>query len=264
MDILEEIVAHKRREVEQQKQEVPPKTLYRKVEKLMESGTLPRRSMREALAESNSGIIAEFKRKSPSKGWIKEEGRAEVIPQAYCQNGAAAVSILTDERYFGGSLEFVTTARPLVNCPILRKDFIVDEYQVFQARAIGANAILLIAADLKAEECRTLAKRAHELGLETLLEVHSREELDMLGDDIDMLGVNNRHLGSFNTDVNVSLQLAPHLPEEFLRVSESGLGSAETVRLLRQVGYRGFLMGETFMKTPDPGKALGEFIAQLQ
>ena len=205
-DILEEIVAHKRIEVAEQKEQVPARKLYAIVEKMMADG-VENRSMSKALNEDAYGIIAEFKRKSPSKGWIKEEGKPEVIPPSYEQNGAAALSILTDEKFFGGSMEFIKTVRPLVNIPILRKDFIIDEYQLFQAREIGADAVLLIAADLKKEEAKTLTSLAHELKLEVLLEMHSLEELDYAELDVDMVGINNRNLGSFHTDVQNSFGL---------------------------------------------------------
>ena len=261
-DVLEEIVAHKRIEVAGQKEQVPARQLYAVVEKMMADG-VEGRSMSKALNEDAHGIIAEFKRKSPSNGWIKEEGKPEVIPPSYQQNGAAALSILTDEKYFGGSMQFVKTARPLVNIPILRKDFIIDEYQLFQAREIGADAVLLIAADLKKQEVKTLAALAHELKLEVLLEMHSLEELDYAELDVDMLGINNRNLGTFHTDVQNSFNMIARLPEDKVKVSESGIGNPETIRLLRAAGYRGFLMGEHFMKQPDPGQALSEFIAKL-
>lgn len=263
MDILEEIVAWKRIEVEKQKTQVAPSLLYNNVEQLLADEATPRRSMRESLANSASGIIAEFKRKSPSKGWIKEEGKPEVIPASYCENGASALSILTDEKYFGGNLRFVRIARPMVTCPILRKDFIVDEYQLYQAKAIGADAVLLIAADLTKDECKQLAQKAHELRLETLLEVHTEPELEYVGECIDMVGVNNRNLGTFHTDVQNSYRLAALLPKDYVLVSESGISNPQTVRELREAGFRGFLIGETFMKTEDPGAALKDFIAQV-
>ncbi|MDE6720813.1 MAG: indole-3-glycerol phosphate synthase TrpC [Bacteroidaceae bacterium] len=263
MDILEEIVANKRIELEKQKAIVSPAILYNNVEKMMADGTLPKQSMRKSLAASTSGIIAEFKRKSPSKGWIKEEGKPDVIPASYSENGASAISILTDEKYFGGNLRYVRIARPTVSCPILRKDFIVDEYQLYQAKAIGADAVLLIAADLEWRECKELAKKAHELELETLLEVHSESELEYVNECIDMVGVNNRNLGTFHTDVANSYRLASLLPKEYLLVSESGISNPQTVRELREAGFRGFLIGETFMKTADPGKALADFITQV-
>ncbi len=262
-DILEEIVAHKRIEIEQQKAIIAPAILYSSVDTLMAEDTSKHRSMRESLANSASGIIAEFKRKSPSKGWIKEEGKPDVIPASYSQNGASAISILTDEKYFGGSLRFLRAARPTVTCPILRKDFIVDEYQLYQAKMVGADAVLLIAADLTKEECKTLAKKAHQLQLETLLEVHAEAELEYVGENIDMVGVNNRNLGTFHTDVANSYRLASLLPKDYLLVSESGISNPQTVRELREAGFRGFLIGETFMKTEDPGAALKEFIAQV-
>lgn len=262
-DILEEIVAHKRIEVEKQKEQVAPALLYKNVERIIAEGNALQVSMKTILANSTSGIIAEFKRKSPSKGWIKEDGDPEVIPASYSENGASAVSILTDEKYFGGNMRFIRLARPAVKCPILRKDFIVDEYQLFQAKAIGADAVLLIAADLTKEECKSFAKTAHELGLETLLEVHSEPELEYVGENIDMVGVNNRNLGTFHTDVQNSYRLASLLPKEYVLVSESGISHPQTVRDLREAGFRGFLIGETFMKTPDPGAALKVFIEEV-
>lgn len=258
-DVLDEIVAWKRIEVEKQKVQLSPKQLHAIVEELMCNG-LESRSMSNALSTSNTGIIAEFKRKSPSKGWIKEEGQPEVIPPSYEQNGASALSILTDEKYFGGSMDFVKRARPLVSIPILRKDFIIDEYQLFQARRIGADAVLLIAADLKKQEVKTLTSLAHELKLEVLLEMHSEQELDYADIDVDMQGINNRNLGTFVTDVQNSFRMASRLPQDKVLVSESGIGNPDTIKLLREVGYRGFLMGEHFMKSPDPGKELKRMI----
>ena len=213
MDILEEIVAHKRIEVAEQKEQLPPRKLYAEVEHMMAEG-ISKRSLSQALAQDDFGIIAEFKRKSPSKGWIKEDGKPEVIPPSYEKAGAAALSILTDEKYFGGQMDFVRKARPLVNLPILRKDFIVDEYQLFQARHIGADAVLLIAADLSKQEVRTLTTLAHELGLEVLLELHSEHELDYADIPVDAIGVNNRNLGTFVTNVENSFRLAARLPQD--------------------------------------------------
>lgn len=258
-DILEEIVAYKRIEVAAQKEQMPPRKLYAEVERMMAEG-VEKRSLSQALTKNDYGIIAEFKRKSPSKGWIKEDGKPEEIPLAYEQNGAAALSILTDEKYFGGSLDFVRRARPLVNLPILRKDFIIDEYQLFQARHVGADAVLLIAADLKKEEARLLTALAHDLALEVLLELHAEHELDYADLPVDALGVNNRNLGTFVTDVQNSFRMAARLPEDRVLVSESGIAGPDVIRLLREVGYRGFLIGESFMKTDDPGRALKQFI----
>lgn len=262
MDILEEIVAHKRIEVAEQKEQMSPRKLYAEVERIMAEG-VSKRSLSQALTENDFGIIAEFKRKSPSKGWIKEDGKPEIIPPSYEQNGAAALSILTDEMYFGGSLDFIRKARPLVNLPILRKDFIIDEYQLFQARHIGADAVLLIAADLSKQEVRSLTALAHDLALEVLLELHSEHELDYADIEVDAIGVNNRNLGTFITDVQNSFRLASQLPQDKVLVSESGISNPDTIRLLREAGYRGFLIGETFMKTDNPGEALKNFISRL-
>ena len=261
LDILQEIVAHKRVEVEQFKLAFPPQQLHRQVEALLDFSTP---SLSKALCASDSGIIAEFKRKSPSKGWIKEEGKAEEIPLSYQRHGAAALSILTDEHYFGGCDDFIRIARRQgVQIPILYKNFVIDEYQLFQARLCGASAVLLIAACLTKEECRSLQQTAHELGLEVLLEMHAREELDYAEQTPDLCGINNRHLGSFVTDVETSFRLAEDLPKEAVKVSESGLSDPLIVKQLRSAGYRGFLMGEHFMKHADPGAALEAFIQQL-
>lgn len=261
-DILEEIVAHKRLELALQKEAVPPRELYARVEQLM-AGPVAGVSMRAVLAASPSGIIAEFKRKSPSKGWIHADAMPmDVIPR-YAQCGASALSILTDEEYFGGSMDYVREVRPHVALPILRKDFVVDEYQLFQAREIGADAVLLIAADLTIGESRQLTLTAHELGLEVLLEIHTERELDYVTDETDMVGVNNRNLGTFHTDVSNSFRLSALLPEEKLKVSESGISSPDTIRLLREAGFCGFLIGECFMREADPGEALRKFIAAL-
>ena len=260
-DILEEIVANKRQEVARFKQVVSERDIHRQVEALLDFSVA---SMKQALAQSASGIIAEFKRKSPSKGWIKEAGQPDIIPLSYQQHGAAALSILTDEKYFGGCDDFIRTARQSgVNIPVLYKNFVIDEYQLFQARLCGASAILLIAADLSLTECRSLLNTAHELGLEVLLEMHSREELEYAGLEPDMCGINNRNLGSFVTDVDNSFRLAELLPADAIKVSESGISNPATVKALRQAGFRGFLIGENFMKTADPGQALHEFIEQL-
>ena len=261
MDILEEIVANKRVEVERFKAALSEREIHRCVEPLLDFSVA---SMSQALTASDSGIIAEFKRKSPSKGWIKEDGRADIIPLSYQQNGASALSILADEQYFGGSDEFIKTARHSgVNIPILYKNFVIDEYQLFQARLCGASAVLLIAADLSVQQCSALLKTAHELGLEVLLEMHSEPELEYAALEPDMCGINNRNLGSFITDVENSFRLAELLPKDAVKVSESGISNPDTVRALRQAGFRGFLIGENFMKTADPGQALNDFITQL-
>lgn len=266
MDILDEIVAHKRVEVARFKEQMPPSVLYRKVEAMIDATPYDAAhiSMRQSLLASPSGIISEFKRRSPSKGWIKEEGRADIIPLSYQKAGATALSILTDEKYFGGRDEFIVTARQSgVTIPILYKNFVVDEYQLYQARLCGASAVLLIAADLTLQECRTLLQKAHELGLEVLLEMHSESELDYAALEPDMYGINNRNLGTFITSVENSFRMAELLPKDVCKVSESGISNVETILQLRDAGYRGFLIGECFMKTPDPGASLQEFVSAL-
>lgn len=243
-DILEQIIAHKREEIEQLCASKP--------------------SLREALLQSDTGIIAEFKRRSPSKGWIKEEGRADIIPLSYQQNGAAALSILTDEHYFGGSDDFIREARKSgVTLPVLYKNFVIDEAQLYAAALCGASAILLIAACLSKQDCKRLIDKAHQLGMEVLLEMHSEQELGYAELCPDLCGINNRNLGSFVTDVDNSFRLAELLPHDAIKVSESGISNPDTVRLLRQAGYSGFLIGETFMKTSNPGDALADFISKL-
>ena len=244
MDILETIIATKQKELEQMRQKKP--------------------SLCQALLQSETGIIAEFKRCSPSKGWIKEEGRADVIPLSYQQNGAAALSILTDEQYFGGHDRFIVEARASgVTLPVLYKNFVIDEMQLYEAVLCGASAVLLIAACLSMKACAALLKKAHELGLEVLLEMHDERELEYAALGPDLCGINNRHLGSFHTDVETSFRLASLLPDDMVKVSESGISHPETVSRLREVGFRGFLIGEAFMRTPDPGQALRSFIEAL-
>ena len=254
MDILQEIIAHKQHEL---------KLLYAQ-----------KPSLRQALLQSDSGIIAEFKRRSPSKGWIKENGRADEIPLSYQQHGAAALSILTDAYYFGGSDDFIRQARQSgVTLPVLYKNFIIDEAQLYAAALCGASAVLLIAACLGKQECKRLLDKAHLLGLEVLLEMHSEDELEYAELGPDLCGINNRNLGTFVTDVENSYRLAERLQSICgcctatssapVLVSESGISSPQTVYELRQAGFRGFLIGETFMKTADPGMALNDFISKI-
>lgn len=244
-DILQEIVENKQRENALLKAAKP--------------------SMKQALLASETGIIAEFKRRSPSKGWIKESGQPGIIPLSYQKNGAAALSILTDEPYFGGCDDFIRTARKSgVTLPILYKNFVIDEIQLYQAVLCGASAVLLIAACLTKERCRELMDKAHSLGLEVLLEMHSEPELEYAELGPDMCGINNRNLGSFVTDVENSFRLASRLPVDAVKVSESGISKPETIVALREAGFRGFLIGESFMKTSDPGQALAGFINSLK
>ena len=265
MDILEAIVAHKRIEVEQFKQVFPESAIHAHVEELMaspEGSIVP--SMSKAIKGSATGIIAEFKRKSPSKGWIKEEGKAGVIPLSYQQNGASAISILTDYEYFGGKDEFIVEARRSGGTiPVLYQNFVIDEYQLFQARLCGASAALLIAAELSKEEGRSLLRTAHELQLEVLLEMHSEEELEYADLEPDLCGINNRNLGTFITSVDNSFRLASMLPEEAVKVSESGISNPDTIRQLQSAGCNGFLIGECFMKEDNPGESLAQFISNI-
>lgn len=264
-DILDDIMEYKKIEVEQQKQNLPPAELYRRVELMKADASLrPRRSMSCALASSDTGIIAEFKRRSPSKGWINEKASLESVVSGYALNGASALSVLTDEKYFGGNLDFLRTVASMVDVPVLRKDFIIDEYQLFQAYEAGADAVLLIASCLSCESCSALASKAHELGMEVLLEIHSADELGHLDCGADMVGVNNRNLGTFHTDVNNSFALAELLPKDSVLVSESGISDPKTICRLQDAGYSGFLIGETFMKTADPAESLLRFVDEIR
>ena len=263
MDILETITAYKRIEVAQQKEVAPLELLISLGSHRLNSPTL---SMRQALEQSSTGIIAEFKRRSPSKGWLFPQAKVEDIVPAYERGGAAACSILTDSNFFGGSFTDLQRARTMVQLPLLRKDFIVDEYQVYQSRVLGADAILLIASSLTKEVCKNLARVAHQLELEVLLEVHTKSELSWLNEYIDMLGVNNRNLGTFHTDVENSFRMIECMKKEAgtgddapLFISESGISDMKVIKELRDAGFSGFLIGETFMRTKDPGEALREF-----
>lgn len=263
-DVLEEIVAWKRIEVAEAKKLKSYAQLEREVAEQQHRPI----DMRGRLAESRSGIIAEFKRKSPSKGWIHADVEPEDVIPLYARHGATCISCLTDEKYFGGRLDFIQRVRHLASdTPIMRKEFIIDEFQLLEARAVGADAVLLIAADLKVDEYLRLLREAHNLGLQVLLEIHDEKELDYYAaapDECDMLGVNNRHLGTFHTDVQHSVDIARHLPQQQLLVSESGISNPDTVRMLRLVGYRGFLMGEHFMKTEHPGETLRQFVERVE
>lgn len=266
-DILQQIIANKREEVARHKQAVSLNTLLALGSERLERPTI---SMRARLASSSSGIIAEFKRKSPSKGWLHPKASVSEVLPAYEAAGASACSILTDGDFFGGSLGDLHSARALVKLPLLRKDFIIDEYQLYQSRVMGADVVLLIASVLDPRECAKLAKLAHHLGMEVLLEIHSEEELGHLTNEVDMLGVNNRNLGSFQTDVKNSFRLAEKMKKIAteraltpLLISESGLKDAETLLNLRATGYRGFLIGETCMRNARPGDALANLINEM-
>ncbi|OZI06070.1 indole-3-glycerol phosphate synthase [Siphonobacter sp. BAB-5385] len=262
MNILEKIVLHKRKEISQAKANIAAREL-----ELFPAFSRTGNSLSGQLRKENStGIIAEFKRKSPSKGTINDRVQVEEVTLAYAQAGAAGLSVLTDEEFFGGDADDLKLARKSnPKTPILRKDFIVDEYQILEAKAWGADVILLIAACLSPEEIKHLGQFAQSLNLEVLLEVHDQEELERsLNPHLNLVGVNNRDLKTFQVSVDTSLQLVEQIPHEFVKVSESGLSSVETIHQLYAAGYRGFLIGENFMKTPVPGNALADLVGGLQ
>lgn len=252
-NILDTIVAYKRREVE-----AAIRTYGLHVE-----NRHPERvhvDMKQSLLKSPTGIIAEFKRRSPSKGDIHPMADVAQVVPGYEKRGASACSILTDTPFFGGATTDLMVARPLVGLPILRKDFVVHKRQIEEAAAIGADAVLLIAAILSADEIADFTDFAHSLGLQVLFEVHNERELAKFYDGVDMVGVNNRDLTTFHTDVDLSSKVVEKLPERVLKVAESGLTSISEVQKLRQAGYQGFLIGETFMKHADPAEALQLFL----
>ena len=258
-DILQEIVATKRAEIDRRKRETDFQALYRQAE----TPRTTRHSLREALRSSSTGIISEFKRRSPSKGWINRDADVQSVVRAYQQAGATALSILTDTPYFGGTDDDLRAARQACSLPILRKDFTIDEFQLVESRVLGADAVLLIAAALTREQCRRFAEIAHQLELEVLLEIHDQSELDYYSEYVDVLGVNNRNLGSFHTDVANSFRLIEQMPQEATPISESGISNPDTVKELRAIGFKGFLIGENFMKTETPGDSLKSFINAL-
>ena len=259
VSILDKIIASKTIEVASRKLSIPVSTLEK-------APTFSRKclSMKESLLNSESGIISEFKRKSPSLGWIHEDADVVDVTSGYSAAGASGISILTDLEYFGGTPMDLIAARQQITCPVLRKDFVIVEYQLYEAKAMGADVVLLIAAALTVEQTLELARKAHELGLEVLLEVHNAEEIGHANDFVDMLGVNNRNLKTFEQSIQTSFDLAALIPNKFVKVSESGISNIETVKELRKVGYKGFLMGENFMKEENPAEALVKFIAGLK
>lgn len=260
-NILGEIIAHKRTEVAERRGLYPAK--------LLESSPYFKatpHSLRSCLKRAEGvGIIAEIKRRSPSKGVINNEISIEQLSRGYIEAGASALSILTDTRYFGGSLEDLITARRLNSCPVLRKDFMIDPYQVIEAKSVGADVVLLIAAALSPAEVRKLGSLARSLGLEVLLEVHNELELEShLCQEVDLVGVNNRDLTTFAVDIGCSERLAPKIPTEFIKITESGISEAETIRALKGCGYQGFLIGEAFMKTCAPDLACQKLIERVR
>ncbi len=260
MDILNKIIAHKKQEVAERKSMFPVKLL----EKSIFYETTPLSLKKYLLREDKAGIIAEIKRKSPSKGVINPYVSVERTSIGYMQSGASALSVLTDKEFFGGSNEDLTTARKFNFCPILRKDFIIDEYQIVEAKSIGADAILLIAAALAKDEVKRLGQKAHELGLEVLLEVHNEEELSAINDYVDVLGVNNRNLKTFETNIETSMQLSERIPDHLVKISESGISNPETILKLKSFGYRGFLIGEYFMMDSRPERKCEALIEKLE
>lgn len=260
MDILEKIVTQKKKEVALKKSLIPVKQL--------EASTLFNRktvSLSNALRESDSGIIAEFKRRSPSKSVINSISLIQEVAQAYETAGVCGMSVLTDNHFFGGGLEDLLLARATINIPLLRKEFIIDEYQLIEAKAHGADVILLIAAILTRDEIKTFSELARQLQLEVLLEVHDESELNhALMPGLSMIGVNNRNLKNFEVSLETSRMLASRIPDEFVKVSESGLTQTSAIISLRQEGYEGFLIGESFMASQDPGKSATNFIKDLE
>lgn len=260
MNTLERIVLRKREEVAAAKAQTPASALER--QPLFDREPL---SLAEAVRQPGaSGLICEFKRRSPSKGLINGTATPAETVSGYERAGASAASVLTDADFFGGSPDDLRAARQAATMPLLRKDFVIDEYQLLEAKAWGADVALLIAACLKPAESRSLAKFARELGLSVLLELHGQDELGHVNEYASAIGVNNRDLKTFAVDVNVSLQMLEKLPKEAVKISESGLSDPKTVLLLRQAGYEGFLIGENFMKTADPASACQAFIEALR
>ncbi len=260
MNILDKIVADKRKEIDLKKTLITVAQLEHSV--LMERTSI---SLASELKNSTTGIIAEHKRRSPSKSVINQSLNVQDVAKGYAEAGVCGMSVLTDGKYFGGSLDDLVLARASVNIPLLRKEFIIDEYQIVEAKAYGADVILLIAAILSREEIKTLSETAKGLGLDVLLEVHNEEELKKsIMPSLDMLGVNNRNLKTFEVSLETSKSLSEHIPDDFVKVSESGISSIEAIQELKPYGYRGFLIGENFMKTDNPGESAKKFIDELK
>jgi indole-3-glycerol phosphate synthase len=259
VNILEKIVSYKKQEIENRKRDMP--VLQLEKQPGFSRGVF---SMKKFLTDpEKTGIIAEFKKKSPSKGIINDKVTVEEITAAYARYGASMISVLTDGPSFGGSSEDLKRAR-FNNLPVLRKDFILDPYQLVESRAMGADVILLIAACLQPAEIKSLAVSAHQLGLEVLLEIHDEKELDHLCDEVDVVGINNRDLKTFSVDIDRSIRLAERLPFNKLRIAESGIRDVETLLHMKAAGFHGFLIGEQFMKAPDPAIAFASFVDQLK
>ncbi|MDB5191668.1 MAG: trpC [Segetibacter sp.] len=259
ISILDKIIVHKKREVEEKMEMVSVSLL--ESQPFFKRETL---SLKASLLDpSKTGIIAEFKRKSPSKGIINPNALPHDVTEGYTKAGASGLSILTDERFFGGTNYDLQSSR-FNHIPILRKEFIVNEYQVLEAKAIGADVILLIAACLTPQQVKQFASVAKRLGLEVLLEIHHAIELKHICDEVDLVGVNNRSLKTFEVDIQTSVDLFNQIPADKIRIAESGISNVDSVVSLRKVGYKGFLIGENFMKQPDPAIAFHDFVTSLR
>jgi indole-3-glycerol phosphate synthase len=259
MNILETIIERKKLEIRNNKSKIRISDL--EGEAFFERETL---SLKKFLFdETRTGIIAEFKRKSPSKGIIHHNADVIEITKAYSEHGASALSVLTDKNFFGGSKDDLIKARKN-EIPILRKDFIIDEYQITEAKAMGADVILLIASCLTKQEVKRLAQKAKSFGLEVLLELHGEEELDHICDETEIIGINNRDLKTFKVDIDRSLRMAEKIPAVKIKVAESGISSIESIKLFRENGFHGFLIGENFMKEKNPAIAFASFVNQLK
>lgn len=259
MNTLERIIAHKRKETEERKALYPISALEN-----CPFFDTQGRSLLQALIKSDNGIIAEFKRQSPSKGIINNTAQIEQVTQDYQSAGVAGISVLTDLKFFTGTGDDMLKTTVLNNVPILRKDFIIDEFQVIESKAIGSDVILLIAEALSKDEVHQLSQLANEIGLEVLLEVHSAEQLEKLGPHVNLLGVNNRNLKSFKVDVTTSFEIARQVDNHIPLISESGIDFPSTVIELREHGFSGFLIGQAFMQDDDPGNACHQFVKQVQ
>lgn len=260
MTILDRIIKDKQLEVALKKQLIPIKQLEQSV--LFNRGTI---SLRKKLTQSATGIIAEFKRRSPSRDVINNNPNVFEVAKGYEDAGVSGMSVLTDGKYFGGSLDDLLLARANCDLPLLRKEFIIDNYQIIEAKAHGADLILLIAAVLSKEEIAQFSALAKSLELEVLLEVHNLEELQKsIMPSLDMIGVNNRNLKTFEVSLETSKQLSLEIPDDFVKVSESGMSTVEAIKELKPYGYQGFLIGENFMKTENPGESAATFIKNLK
>jgi indole-3-glycerol phosphate synthase len=259
MNILEKIVLEKRKQVNEEKQLFPTQLLEKSIHFNCKCVSLKKYLLRE----DKTGIIAEIKKSSPAKGILNSNCNVEKLSIGYMQAGASALSVLTDKKFFGGSNSDLGIARKFNYCPILRKDFVIDEYQIIEAKSIGADAILLIASILSKQEIASFTLLAQQLGMEVILEIHNKNELDKICPAINVIGVNNRNLETMTIDISTSIQLANKIPKEFTKISESGIESAETIQTLKSYGYQGFLIGSHFMKHPQPQLACAELISEI-